>query len=104
MRPILQAGLLLAAGMPCAHSGRKALRSLDAEGVEGIGGDAERSIFELHARQPFLVHRLDDDTGCDAQPLCGLGGEKHFLLVRCAPPSSRPNLPWSIRMTVASSS
>ena len=49
------------------------------EGVERIGGDAERSVFELHSRQPPLIHRLYDDTGSDTQPLCGFGGEKHFL-------------------------
>jgi len=74
------------------------------KGVERVGRYTKRAIFESDPRKLLLVHRLHDDTSGNAQTPGRLCRKKDLHFSHSTPPSSRPNLPWRIRITVASSS
>jgi hypothetical protein len=51
-----------------------------------------------------LVHRLDHDTSRHAETASGLSWQENVGVAHDTPPWSKPSLPCSSRMTVASSS
>src|SRR4051812_39666612 len=83
---------------PAASGGRH------VEVAERVGGHSQGAILEAYSRKLLVVHRLDDHPCGNAETTSGFGRQQDLVLGHRAPPSSSPNLPWSMRMTVASSS
>lgn len=85
-----------------AATGCSACRDLKV--VESIGGDSQRPILQPYSRQLLLVHRLHDHSSWDTQSARCFGWKQNIRIGQRTPPSSKPSLPWMIRITVASSS
>lgn len=76
----------------------------DLEVVEGVRGHSKRAVCQTNSWQLFLVHRLDNDPGRNPKPACRFCRQQDLGIGHSTPPSSKPSLPWMIRITVASSS
>src|SRR4051812_36167191 len=74
------------------------------EFVEGVGGYSQSSVVKPDPRKLLLVHGLDDHASRHANAARCFCRQQDLSLGHSTPPSSRPNLPWSIQITVASSS
>lgn len=74
------------------------------EGVQSVGRNSQGPVGEADPRQFFLVHRLDNQSSWDTQTARCRCRSQNLGMVHSAPPSFKPSLPWSTRMTVASSS